>query len=171
MPSSPLSAPCIGIYISSRMRGSCRKIERWGWESACGGLAPPPQPSPQRNFIHGVPGSACDSNHLHAAAADRGYQLLAPPRRRGAGLGHCRHHPARLIAQQQLTTLYGQRLCRPRAEIDREFGHRAPRQEGLDELPAHVRRLHRIKLFVIAKLILNAFRILLNYHDLTQNRS
>jgi hypothetical protein len=125
-----------------------------------------PQASGKRYLVGD---SAYDSNPLHAAAANRGYQLLAPPKRQGAGLGHCRHHPGRVAALCQLTTPYGKRLYHRRAEIDREFGHWAVRQEGLDELPAHVRRLHRIKVFVVAKLILNAFRIILNHEDLTRN--
>jgi hypothetical protein len=36
------------------------------------------------------------------------------------------------------------------------------RPEGLSELPKHVRRLHRVRLFVHGKIILNGVRILMN---------
>ena len=42
----------------------------------------------------------------------------------------------------------------------------AIRPEGLDQLPAHVRRLPRVRQFVNAKLILNGFRILKNKNQL-----
>jgi hypothetical protein len=106
--------------------------------------------------------SAYDTNALYGAAAARGYQLLAPPQRAGRGLGHRVHHPARLAGLAglaRLRTAYGQRLYRQRARIDRPFGHWAVRGEGLDELPAHVRRLHRVRLYVHGKIILNGFRI------------
>jgi hypothetical protein len=112
--------------------------------------------------------SAYDSNPLHAVAAERGYQLLAPPKRPGTQLSHRPHHPGRIAALEQLNTPYGKRLYRRRAEIEREFGHWALRHEGLDELPAHVRRHPRVKRFVHAKLILNGFRILLNHQALTR---
>jgi Transposase DDE domain len=103
---------------------------------------------------------AYDTNPLHAAAAERGYQLLAPPKRSGNNLGHRPHHPARLIALAQLKTAYGSRLYKRRGMIERFFANWAIRDIGLDTLPAHVRRLHRIKQFVQAKIILNGFHIL-----------
>ena len=80
-----------------------------------------------------------DSNPLHEVTAKLGYQLLAPQKRPGKGLGQRRHHPSRLAGLQILKTPYGQRLYRGRSAIERQFGHLAIRQEGLDQLPAHVR--------------------------------
>jgi hypothetical protein len=102
-----------------------------------------------------------DTNRLHAAAAQHGYQLLAPPRHKGKGLGHRPHHPARITGLQQLKTNYGQRLYKQRTKIERSFGQWAIRSIGLDTLPAHLRRLRRVKQFVQAKIILNGFHILL----------
>jgi Transposase DDE domain len=103
---------------------------------------------------------AYDTNPMHAATAERGYQLLAPPKRAGAGLGHRPHHPARLIGLAQLQTPYGGRLYKRRGAIERFYGNWAVRDIGLDTLPAHVRRLRRIKQFVQAKIVLNGFHIL-----------
>jgi hypothetical protein len=110
-----------------------------------------------------------DTNRMHAAAAQRGYQLLAPPKRPGRGLGHRPHHPARLIGLTKLKTAYGQRLYKHRSIIERFFGNWATRNIGLDTLPAHVRRLRRVKQFVQAKLILNGFHIL--HHSTTLSRA
>ena len=52
------------------------------------------------------------------------------------------------------------------SQIERQFGNMAIRPEGLDQLPAHVRRLPRVRQFVNAKLILNGFRILKNKNQL-----
>ena len=65
-----------------------------------------------------------------------------------------------------LETDYGRRLYRRRTAIERQFGNMAIRPEGLDQLPAHVRRLPRVRQFVNAKLILNGFRILKNKNQL-----
>jgi hypothetical protein len=107
---------------------------------------------------------AYDTNPLHAAAAERGYQLLAPPKRSGNDLGHRPHHPARLIGLAQLKTPYGSRLYKRRGMVERFFANWATRDIGLDTLPAHVRRLPRIKQFVQAKIILNGFHILHRYN-------
>jgi hypothetical protein len=106
--------------------------------------------------------AAYDTNRLHAAVAARGFQLLAPPKHNGDGLGHRSHHPARIRALELLQTPYGKALYRQRGVIERQFGNATMRGEGLGSLPAHVRRLPRVKLFVQGKLILNGFRILAN---------
>lgn len=106
--------------------------------------------------------SAFDSNPLHQAVAERGYQLLAPQKRRGEGLGHREHHAARLRGLEMLQTPYGERLYQRRGIIERQFGNATMRAEGLGSLPAHVRRLPRVRNYVHAKIILNGFRILKN---------
>lgn len=106
--------------------------------------------------------SAYDSNPLHAVTAAAGYQLLAPQKRPGRALGKRPHHPSRVQGLTLLASPYGQRLYKTRTRIEREFGHLAIRPEGLDQLPAHVRRLRRVKQFVHGKLILNGFRKLSN---------
>jgi hypothetical protein len=106
--------------------------------------------------------AAFDSNRLHEAATQRGYQLLAPPKRCGKGLGHRAHHPARVRGRELLRSHYGRRLYRQRSLIERQFGNAVMRPEGLGQLPGHVRRLPRVRLFVHCKLILNGTRILMN---------
>ena len=106
--------------------------------------------------------SAYDINYLYAAARERGWQLLAPPKNPGRGLGHRRHDPARIAGLALLRTPQGQTLFAQRADIERSYGHYATRAEGLCELPKHVRRLHRVQLHVQLTLILNACRILNN---------
>jgi hypothetical protein len=106
--------------------------------------------------------AAYDTNRLHGAAAEKGFQLLAPPKHNGKGLGHRSHHPARIRGMNLLKTPYGERLYRQRGMIERQFGNATMRAEGLGSLPAHVRRLPRVKLYVQGKLILNGFRILMN---------
>jgi hypothetical protein len=110
--------------------------------------------------------SAYDVNLLYEAAHARGWQLLAPRKKPTAGLGWRTHHPARLAALAQLQTPYGQRLYAKRAAVERQFGNCAMRAEGLDQLPAHVRTLTRVRQFVQGKLILNGLRILLNRNAL-----
>lgn len=111
---------------------------------------------------------AYDTNPMHAATAERGYQLLAPPKRPGRAVGHRPHHPARLIGLAQLQTPYGRRLYKCRGMIERFFGNWATRDIGLDSLPAHVRSLRRVKQFVQAKIILNGFHILHHRKNLSR---
>jgi hypothetical protein len=128
-------------------------------------LVPRLPPTRHRRYLVGD--AAFDSNRLYAAAAERGYQLLAPPRHRGQGLGHRPHHPARLRGRDLLRTRYGRRLYRQRGLIERQFGNAVMRPEGLGQLPGHVRRLPRVRLFVHCKLILNGTRILMNRNAFT----
>lgn len=99
-----------------------------------------------------------DTNPLHAACRERGLQLLAP-RRHGAGrdLGHRRHDPARLRCIEMLEqshTRFGPQLHRQRPNIERQFGSYSSAAYGLGVLPPWVRRLHRVTLWVGAKLVL-----------------
>lgn len=101
-----------------------------------------------------------DSNPLHAAAAQAGYQLVAPQKRRGRSLGHRPHHPARLRALALSRQPLGKALMDYRDQIERLFGTLTCTSAGLGPLPAWVRRPHRVRLWVQAKLILNALRSL-----------
>ena len=127
-------------------------------------LVPGLRPVGHRCYLVGD--RAYDSNPLHAVSASRGDQLLAPQKRRGRALGHGTHHASRLTSLRMLETGYGRRLYRRRTAIERQFGNMAIRPEGLDQLPAHVRRIPRVRQFVNAKLILNGFRILKNKNQL-----
>jgi hypothetical protein len=107
-----------------------------------------------------------DSNALFDAAAARNHQLLAR-RRYGPhrGLGHHRHSPYRLRSKDMLEkptaqlTGFGPALLRHRRQIERDFGNCASFTGGLLALPPWVRRIWRVRLWVHAKLLINAARI------------
>lgn len=103
-----------------------------------------------------------DSNPLHAAASQIGIQIIASQKRPGQSLGHRRHSPARLKCFAILKTRFGQRLLRFRDQIERRFGHLTCIGCGLGPLPAWVRRIHRVKLWIQTKLIINAAQITYN---------
>ena len=105
---------------------------------------------------------AFDSNPLHTAANACGYQLVAERKRPGTGLGHRRHSPGRLRSIQLLRTKFGQHLYRCRDNIERQFGWLTNHGAGLAPLPAWVRRPHRVRLWVQAKLIIHAAYVYLH---------
>jgi hypothetical protein len=99
-----------------------------------------------------------DTNPLHATCRMQGVQLVAP-RRHGPGhrLGHRTHDPARLRCLDMLEqshTDFGPRLHRLRPNIERLFGSYASAAYGCHALPPWVRRIHRVKLWIGAKLVL-----------------
>ena len=103
-----------------------------------------------------------DSNALHERVAAQGHQLIAPRRCPWRGLGHRRHSPHRLRSIHLLETAaspFGRCLYQRRREIEREFAGLGSFGGGLQCLPTWVRSLHRVRLFVHAKLIINATRI------------
>ena len=102
-----------------------------------------------------------DVNDLYARAAAVNHQLLAPRKRRGAGLGHRDHHPARLRAVEMLEgprPAFGRTLYARRASIERRFGRLTNFGGGLAPLPNWVRTLPRVRLWVHAKLLIDALR-------------
>jgi hypothetical protein len=104
--------------------------------------------------------SAFDTNDLHGRCAARGRQLLAPRKHADAkGLGHRPHHPARLHALEMLSRDSGAQLLRLRGEVERHLGNLSSFGGGLSPLPAWVRRLSRVRLWVEGKLFINAIRI------------
>jgi len=108
-----------------------------------------------------------DSNPLHALAAAAGHQLVAPRRRPGAGLGHRRHTPGRLRSIQLLEGggAFGRALRHARDAVERCFGNLTGFGGGLQPLPAWVRRPWRVRLWVQAKLLVNAARITRNQRE------
>jgi hypothetical protein len=113
--------------------------------------------------------SQYDSNPLHAVAAEAGYQVVAPQQRPSKKLGHRRHHPARLRALALVGSDFGRALMKHRGEIERCFATLTCSATGLSPLPAWVRRLHRVRLWVQAKLLINAIRSKRPQHSLTAN--
>jgi hypothetical protein len=102
-----------------------------------------------------------DSNYLYDLAGQYGFQLVAP-HRKDTKLGHVRHSPYRLTGRRLLEGHFGQALLHNRAGIDRFFGNMGGFAGGLGPLPHWVRRLHRVRLWVQGKIILNAARLLKN---------
>lgn len=100
-----------------------------------------------------------DSNPLHATAARRGLQVVAPPKKKERGLGHRGHRPERVHALGMLRRPFGEALYACRSAIERSFGNLAAFGGGLGPLPAWVRRLWRVRSWVQAKLLINAARI------------
>lgn len=141
--------------------GGGRVPSRWHIEPMNVGDSPA-----ARRMIRDLPGqgyvvgdSQFDSNPLHAAAWPA-HQVIAPQQRPGKALGHCAHHPARLHCLELIAKPFGQALLRWRAQIERDFGGLTNFAAGLSPLPNWVRRLHRVHLWVQAKLLINAIRLL-----------
>lgn len=103
-----------------------------------------------------------DSNPLHEAAARVGTRLLAPRRRPDLGLCRNRaHHPGRLEAIRFTEGDPGWEPLRKQVRpiVERYFGSLATYGGGLTHLPTWARGLRRVRLWVAAKLVLNAARI------------
>lgn len=100
-----------------------------------------------------------DSNPLHRVASPR-HQIVAQQQRPGRALGHRRHEPSRVHCLEMLGRPFGQAVLAFRDPIERSFGHLTSFAGGLGPLPSWVRRRHRVQLWVQAKLLLNALRIL-----------
>jgi DDE family transposase len=103
-----------------------------------------------------------DCNRLYDLAMSREHQLIAPPKRRGRGLGHHRQSPHRLRGLELLARSFGRALYAARSDIERAFGHLTSFGGGLNGLPSWVRRSGRVGMWVEAKLIINGVRALLN---------
>jgi hypothetical protein len=106
-----------------------------------------------------------DSNRLHAAAARRRVQVIAPRCKPGAGLGWRRHHPNRLesirLTEGADRCIWNEVLAPQRTAIERFFGTLASCAGGLATLPPWVRRHQRVRVWVNAKLGIHAARITL----------
>lgn len=104
--------------------------------------------------------SQFDSNALHGLCVRRGRQLVAPPKKPQArGPGHRKHEPARLHALEMLRRPFGRALYRLRGRVEGRLGNLTSFGGGLAPLPAWVRRIERVRLWVRAKLIINAARM------------
>jgi hypothetical protein len=105
-----------------------------------------------------------DSNALYDLAFERGFRMVVPRRKRG-GLGHRYQSPHRLLAIMMLEQAGCRReFHRLRTGIERRFGNLTSFAGGLSPLPGWVRRFHRVWLWVQAKLLINAVRILQREH-------
>lgn len=101
-----------------------------------------------------------DANAVYDAAGAAGYQLLAPREDPQAGLGHHYQSLYRVRGIELMRTPFGQEVYRARGSIERDFGHLTSFGCGLAPLPAWVRHEERVWLWVTAKMIVNAVRIM-----------
>jgi hypothetical protein len=108
---------------------------------------------------------AFDSNALYELASSRGYQLVAPRQKPQAKLGHTRHQAARLRSIELLQTDFGRALYHERGRIERQFGWLTNHSAALAPLPAWVRRIHRVRLWVQAKIVIHAVYAIRRNHD------
>ena len=118
-----------------------------------------------------------DSNPLHAECDRRGFQLIAPRKKPGAGLAHSRrdgeagHESGRLRSIALLETPapgdlpaaapapFARELYNRRGDIERDLGGWCSFGGGLAPLPAWARRPHRVAYWIAAKLLLNGLRL------------
>ena len=103
-----------------------------------------------------------DASPVYDAAAEAGYQLLAPRAHPEAGLGHHYQSPYRLRSIALLRTSFGQEIYQRRGEIERAYGVLTSFGGGLSPLPAWVRHQDRVWMWTAAKLVINAGRIVRN---------
>jgi len=104
--------------------------------------------------------SGYDYNRLYAIAGGYGHQLVAPPKRRGKGLGHMVHSPRRLRGLDLLKQPLGRGLMSVRkSSVERFFGNLGWPAGGLSQLPGFVRTIRRVRRWVEGKLILQAIRM------------
>lgn len=96
-----------------------------------------------------------DSSDLYSLAEERGMMMVAQRRRKQAkGLGHRRQNPLRLRSIEAQTREPD--LLARRRRIESCFGTQGNTPGGLGPLPNHVRRLRRVRLWVAAKLAIDA---------------
>jgi hypothetical protein len=108
-----------------------------------------------------------DSSRLFDGAAAAGYQLVVPLDHPNAGQGNHYQSPHRkrciaLMKKDKGLSDFGPTLYQQRTDIERSYGNATVFAGGLGPLPAWVRRLKRVRIWVWAKLLINAVRILRN---------
>ena len=103
-----------------------------------------------------------DSSRVFDVAGGAGYQLVAPREAPDAGLGHRYQSPYRLHCIDLFRSDFGQDLYRRRTDVERAFAQLTSFGGGLAPLPAWVRHEHRVWMWVSAKILINAQRILRN---------
>jgi hypothetical protein len=101
-----------------------------------------------------------DANAVYDAAGKAGYQLLAPREHPQAGLAHGYQSPFRKRCIELMRSDFGRGIFRLRGRIERSYGNLTSFGGGLAPLPAWVRHRDRVWLWVSAKLVINAVRIM-----------
>ncbi|MDD5326750.1 MAG: transposase [Phycisphaerae bacterium] len=97
---------------------------------------------------------AYDSNKLYDICASRDVQLVTFQHRKNAqGFGHRRHSEYRMRAMHLKDTNFCLALLNSREQIERMFGRLTSFCCGLSLLPSWVRTLHRVEMWIMAKMI------------------
>lgn len=97
-----------------------------------------------------------DANHLYDQAGEQQTQWIASPWRSGAkGMGHHAHSPWRKKVWKWVRSKEGTHLMQKhRSGIERVNAWQGQAEVGLSHLPHHVRRQHRVQVWVALKLII-----------------
>jgi len=103
-----------------------------------------------------------DSSPLFDKAHQAGYQLVVPLTAPNVGKGHHYQSPHRQRCIDMMRGAFGRVLYALRRQIERCYGNATSFGGGLAPLPAWVRRWHRVRIWVWAKLLINAARIITN---------
>lgn len=108
-----------------------------------------------------------DASWLFDDCHDHNHQLVCPRAKPGTGEGHhyVSPHRRRAIAMLEVpraVSSFGHDLYDRRTDIEREFSQMTCFGAGLGPLPAWVRRIWRVRHWVMNKLLVNAARIRIN---------
>ena len=108
-----------------------------------------------------------DASWLFDYCHHHGYQLVCPRAKPGTGLGHHYVSPHRLRAITMLESPaavnpFGPNLYASRTDAERDFSGMVCFGGGLAALPPWVRRIWRVRAWIMSKLLINAARIRIN---------
>lgn len=108
-----------------------------------------------------------DASWLFDYCHHHGHQLVCPRNKPGTGLGHHYVSPHRrraldLLEVPKAVNSFGPDLYDTRTDIERQFSQMVCFGGGLATLPSWVRRIWRVRNWVMSKLLINAARIRLN---------
>jgi hypothetical protein len=108
-----------------------------------------------------------DASWLFDCCNYHSYQLVCPRAKPGTGEGHhyVSPHRRRSIAMLEVpeaVNSFGRELYSCRTDIEREFSQLTCFGAGLGPLPSWVRRIWRVRNWVMGKLLVNACRIRIN---------
>ena len=108
-----------------------------------------------------------DASWLFEECHEHNHQLLCPRAKPGTGEGHhyVSEHRRRAIAMLEVpeaVNSFGRDLYDLRTSIERDFSQLTCFGAGLGPLPSWVRRIWRVRHWVINKLLINAARIRIN---------
>jgi len=124
-----------------------------------------PEPEAARRLIDHLPPHTryvlADGNYdrgdlYERAGAGRGVQWMGMPRRDVKGFGHRHNSDWRLAVQPWLRTAAGRRRTASKARIviEQVNGRAGCAAVGLNHLPYHARRLHRVTVWVALKILI-----------------